>query len=239
QFTQILAPGGGTNFGAAPYYTKMLVLPNGTILWNCGSPEMYVYTPDGTALASGKPAISNIVGNADGSYHLTGAGLNGISAGAAYGDDAQMDSNYPLVRLTSGATVHYARTYNWSNTGVMTSNKLGSTEFSLPIGLAPGTYSLTVVANGNSSASVPFSFPLSPPGITSLTLSGRNLTLTATNGLAGRTYVVLTSGSPALPLDQWTFISTNVLAISGNFTVTVTNAASFADAQQCFILRAQ
>jgi len=94
-FTQVNGPT-GASFGAAPYYTKMLVLPDGKVLWNWGNPQMYVYTPDGSPVASGKPVIQNIFGNADGSYHLTGTGLNGISEGAAYGDDAQMDSNYPL-----------------------------------------------------------------------------------------------------------------------------------------------
>ena len=41
------------------------------------------------ALPGGQPGISNIEANADGSFELTGTNLNGISEGAAYGDDAQ------------------------------------------------------------------------------------------------------------------------------------------------------
>ena len=50
-------------------------------------------------MSAGKPVITSMSTNADGSYHLTGTGFNGISEGASYGDDAQMDSNYPLVRF--------------------------------------------------------------------------------------------------------------------------------------------
>ncbi len=99
--------------------------------------------------------------NAVGSYHLTGTGLNGISEGASFGDDAQMASNYPLVRLTDGAgKVTYARTYDWSSNGVMTGSLPVSTEFTLPASIlqAPAqNYSLEVVANGNPSAPVCFS----------------------------------------------------------------------------------
>ena len=50
------------------------------------------------------PTITSLTNNADGSMLLTGTGLNGLDAGAAYGDDAQMDTNYPLVRLVNGFT---------------------------------------------------------------------------------------------------------------------------------------
>src|SRR5438445_2638928 len=62
---------------------------------------------------------------------------------------AQMDSNYPLVRLTDrSGNIYYARTYSWSSTGVMTGISPVTTEFALPLNLRnPGTYSL-VVANG-------------------------------------------------------------------------------------------
>jgi hypothetical protein len=84
---------------------------------------------------------------------LTGTLLNGISEGAAFGDDAQMNSNYPLVRLTNAVSglVYYARTYNWSSTSVMTGSSLESTHFTMPASAPYGSYSLVVVANGISS----------------------------------------------------------------------------------------
>src|SRR5262249_24916506 len=104
----------------------------------------------------------------DGTYHLTGTLFNGISEGAGYGDDAQMDSNYPLVRLTDmlSGTVYYARTFNWSRTSVMTSNQMVSTEFALPAGLPVGNYLLVVIANGI--ASDPYLFSTTPLPLTIL-----------------------------------------------------------------------
>ncbi len=159
-FAQADAPAGGTNAAGSTFEITMLDLPDGTVLYARISSRLYIYQPDGSPLAAGKPTITSITPNVDGSYHLTGTLLNGISEGAAYGDDWQMNSNYPIVRLTDAAdNVHYARTYNWSSTSVMTGNTPETTEFRLPPGLATGTYSLVVVANGNSSAPVSFYTP--------------------------------------------------------------------------------
>src|SRR4029077_3213469 len=101
------------------------------------------------------PTITSVTQNLDGSWHLVGTGLNGISEGATYGDDLQMNSNYPLVRLTLGPTVRYARTHDWSGTSVMTGAATVSTEFDADT-VPSGTYSLVVVANGIASDPVPF-----------------------------------------------------------------------------------
>jgi hypothetical protein len=147
-FTQVTGPTGLTE-NHPSYESLMLDLPDGSVLYTKFGSQLYVYRPDGNPLAVGKPAITGISSNGDGSYHLTGTLLNGISEGAAYGDDAQMASNYPIVRLTAfNLTVYYARTYNWSSTGIMTGNTPVSTEFTLPSGLPIGMYSLVAVANG-------------------------------------------------------------------------------------------
>jgi hypothetical protein len=161
-FTQVPAPGGGFSLGAVTYNDRMLDLPDGRVLFTTGGNQLYVYTPYGAPLAAGKPAIRSITQNADGSYLLAGTQLNGISQGAAYGDDAQMNSNYPLVRMTnnSSGAVYYARTYNWSSTGVMTGANIVTTQFGWPRNAPAGTYSLVVVANGI--ASDPISFAAAP-----------------------------------------------------------------------------
>jgi hypothetical protein len=156
-FTEVNGPSGATPLNSATFLDAMLDLPDGSVLMSSHDPQLYIYRPAGPPLATGKPTISGISLNADGSYHLTGTLFNGISQGAAYGDDAQMDSNYPLVRLTNSlGQVYYCRTFNWSSTGVMTGNNPVSTEFTLPPGLPPGPYGLVVVANGNPSDAVPF-----------------------------------------------------------------------------------
>jgi len=168
-FTAVSAPGGGSTYGAsAPFGTSMLALPDGTVLFIGGqnSQSLYIYTPEGSPLAVGQPGIYSITENATGSYHMTGTNFNGISEGAAYGDDEQMDSNYPLVRMTNSTSgnVYYARTFNWNSTSVQTGSRVITTEFVLPQNLPAGSYSLVVVANGNSSAPTNFTYsPLSVP----------------------------------------------------------------------------
>jgi len=109
-------------------------------------------------VASLVPKISSVVQTPNGSYLLTGSLLTGISEGAAYGDDAQMSTNYPIVSLTQGSNVYYARTYNWSSTGVMQIGKTQTTEFDLPQNLPTGAYSLAVSANGLQSAPYNFNY---------------------------------------------------------------------------------
>jgi hypothetical protein len=150
-YTALPAPYGGAT-GSTTYVDRMLVLPTGQVLFDDG----FVYTPDSGPNPAWQPTVAAVSSNANGSYHLSGTLLNGVSFGAGYGDDATMASNYPLVQLTDGSgNVHYATTFNWApgevgNQGTM------STDFSIPTGLPNGTYSLRVVADGI--ASNPLSF---------------------------------------------------------------------------------
>ena len=158
--TNAPSPTGGSSDNVATFGTMMLDLPDGTILYSHFGTDLYVYHPDNTPLPAGKPAINSVSWNTDGSLHLTGTGFNGISEGAAYGDDFQPHSNYPLVRFVSGGSVYYGRTFNWSSTGVMTGASVVSTECTLPPTLPPGNFSLVVVANGIASDPMSFSGPV-------------------------------------------------------------------------------
>jgi hypothetical protein len=135
---------------------QMLMLPNGDVLFNDESIRLWVYRPDGAPSAAWKPTITSITNNG-GIFTLTGTQLNGLSEGATYGDDSQMASNFPIVRLTSSfGTVSYARTFNWSSAGVATGSTPESTQFTLPASVTPGVYQLQVIANGIASNPVLF-----------------------------------------------------------------------------------
>jgi hypothetical protein len=141
--------------------SSMLQLPDGNVLFN-DSAQMQIYQPDPSPISAGRPTIYSVAWNGDGSLHVTGTLFNGISQGAMYGDDGQQDSNYPLVRFTSGGNVYYGRTYNWSSTGVMTGGQVVTTEVIVPSAVldSPGQWSLQVVANGNASGAVDFYSPV-------------------------------------------------------------------------------
>ena len=170
-FQQVHAPGGGLSLNIACYQTNFLNLPDGSILYaqnqSSNSASYYVYQPFGSQTAAGKPTITGISQTSCTSYQISGTQFNGISEGSAYGDDWQMSTNYPVIRLTNGSNVYYCRSFNWNSTGVRRGNLPDNCQFTLPAGLPIATYSLVVTANGI--ASDPISFTPVPYLTSSLT----------------------------------------------------------------------
>jgi hypothetical protein len=157
----------GTNLDQVPgpphapfdqsYYGRMLVLPTGQILFTDGSTDVEVYDSNGSPNPEWAPRIQFAPrtvspGN---SYVISGHRFNGMSQGAAYGDDAQSATNYPLVRITNLGTGHvfYSRTHDHSSMAVAFGG-LVSTHFDVPVGQESGPSSLVVVANGTPSVPV-------------------------------------------------------------------------------------
>lgn len=128
---------------------NMLVLPTGQILVSLGSTSLYLYTPDGVAPKASQPTIGKLNYTGSGKFTLQGKQLDGVSAGAAYGDDNQMDENYPIVRLTSttDGTVYYARSTNWSKVSVADTS-VQTVDFTLKAGTPAGNYSIVVSGAG-------------------------------------------------------------------------------------------
>jgi hypothetical protein len=130
----------------------MLALPNGQVLFNDGSNQVEVYTAGGTPNPAWQPSISHLSSTTlapGGTYSVSGKQLAGLDQGAAYGDDVQDNTNFPLVRITNTATgvVTYARTSNWTSVSVAPGSR-SSTQFTLPPGTPAGRSTLVVVANG-------------------------------------------------------------------------------------------
>jgi hypothetical protein len=161
--TAVSLTGGPSLSTIRPFNTRMLMLPTGQMLFSSSANRLYVYTPDGAAQAAWRPTISGITRTPAGVYTLTGSQLNGVSAGASYGDDAEMDENYPIVRFTSSSgVVRYAKSFNWNHNGVG-SGGATSVQFSFPSPLPVGDY--TVNAVGAGIASDNFSYSVQPNGI--------------------------------------------------------------------------
>jgi hypothetical protein len=138
------------------YQTRMLVLPNGQVLYNDGSSDMEVYTAGGTPNPAWAPSIKSLSATTlapGGTYSLSGKQLAGLDQGAAYGDDVQDNTNFPLVRITNSATgvVTYARTHDWSSVSVAPGTS-SSTQFTVPKSTPKGKSTVVVVANGIASS---------------------------------------------------------------------------------------
>jgi len=138
------------------YYGNMLALPTGEILWTDFG-NVWVYRPKGQPNATWRPQITSAPTQVfrEQSYPLSGFNLNGFSQGAAYGDDAQAATNYPLVRLTNRITgdVFYARTHDHSTMGLAYTGE-ASTNFDVSSRTETGLSDLQVVVNGIASAPV-------------------------------------------------------------------------------------
>jgi hypothetical protein len=160
--TRVTSP---SDFSGPSFVNRMLVLPSGEVLVANGSSRVWVYTPDGSPDPSWQPTISEVDDNGDGTFILYGTQLNGISEGAAYGDDAEMSSNYPIIQLVDGdGNVLYARTSYWSSVGVATGDTPEYTYFTPPPNLNPGDYSLSLIVNGIASDPIDFNYA-GPPSV--------------------------------------------------------------------------
>jgi hypothetical protein len=148
--TQVAAPPNAPNFSS--YEGRMLVLPTGQVLFTDGTSDVEIYTSTGSPDPAWAPAITHVAATLTHGlgYAVKGTQFNGLSEGAAYGDDAQAATNYPLVRITNNGTGHvfYARTKNHSTMGVATGNAIVTTHFKVPVGIELGASQLQVVANG-------------------------------------------------------------------------------------------
>jgi hypothetical protein len=139
------------------FFGNFLVLPTGQILFTDFF-NVWVYNPTGTANPDWAPVIKSAPSmvKAGQSYVISGVRFNGMSQAAAYGDDDQSATNFPLVRITDNSTGHvfYSRTHDHSSMAVA-STDLVSTHFEVPANQEHGPSELVVVANGIPSARVP------------------------------------------------------------------------------------
>jgi len=144
--------------GTSSYYWNFLVLPTGQVLaTNAFTSVAWIYTPAGNINSSWAPTVTSVPTNLSpgGTYQLSGTQLNGLSQGAAYGDDAQAATNYPIVRITNNSSGHvfYATTSGWSN-GSIAPNNASTVNFTVPSSIETGISSLVAIANGIVSRSV-------------------------------------------------------------------------------------
>jgi len=163
----------GTQFNSVPnpakvgvdntsYEGRMLVLPTGQIFWvpADGSTKFAaIYTANGVANPNWAPTISTFpstITHGSLNNRISGTQFNGLSNGAAYGDDAGMNTNFPIIRITNTATGHvsYAKTHTFSTMGVATGTKIVNTQFDVSATIETGASTLEVVANGIASTPV-------------------------------------------------------------------------------------
>src|SRR4029077_16359746 len=114
------------------FQPSTLLLPAGEVMIN----GQEVYKTTGTFLNAGRPTITKAPSGvaAGGSYEIFGTQFNGLSQANAFGDEFQVSTNYPLVRITNSKTgiVTYATTHDFSSMGVATGARIVSARFDVP-----------------------------------------------------------------------------------------------------------
>jgi hypothetical protein len=235
------------NTSNTAFFSRMLVLPTGQVLLTTSTNQLALWTPNGGPQDAWRPTVTRIDASGGGTFTLTGTQLNGLSEGAAYGDDAEMSSNYPIVELNDlQGHYYFARTFNWSSTGVATGSTPVTTQFTLPAIPTTGPWLVWVIANGISSTGLLYDF--STPthlGLSTFfnsTTAGRtfNLTVQALGAAGDQAYsyrgtVHFTSNdSQAILPADYTFTAadngahtfTVTLKTAGSRTITATDTAT-------------
>jgi hypothetical protein len=149
------------------YANRMLVLPTGQILWTDGGYDVEVYNEKGSPKASWAPVITKSpskITRGNTNYTVSGKMFNGLSQGASYGDDAQMATNYPLVRINNKTTgrVCFPRTHDFPMGLSVSASVVTVASFDVPsatpaAGTQPcdaGASQMRVIVNGIASAPV-------------------------------------------------------------------------------------
>jgi hypothetical protein len=203
-FTQVDPPGVNLS-GVNANSCRMLALPDGTACLEVfnGSNQLFAYKPDSGPNPAWAPSISGITSTGT-TFTLSGTQLNGISAGASYGDDAEMDSNYPIVEyIDNSGNFHYAQSFNWSSTDVQTGSTMVSTNYTLPAGVTDGAYLVQVVAS--SIASKPVLDVVMDSSLNNITLEDQSFGF-------GHNYYAVYSGSNLL--SRWALSSFSAVDVT-------------------------
>jgi hypothetical protein len=136
--------------GSETWMVRLLLLPTGEVLCSARNNNMQVYRPDGIPNPAWAPAITSIPAmiRPGSTIALQGRQLNGLSQANSYGDDAQMATNFPIVRIQSNGRVDYCRTHAFSTMAVATGSDVVSAEADVPVSVPLGSAQLCVIANG-------------------------------------------------------------------------------------------
>jgi hypothetical protein len=117
---------------------------------------MLLYTPSGFPQAAWRPVITSVTLVSGRTYTVTGTQLNGLTTGAALGDDGGFATNYPLVRIRQSSgqgQIFFCATSNFNN---MAPGQTTQFQFTCSSSIPSGSYSLAVVASGVASGTKPF-----------------------------------------------------------------------------------
>jgi hypothetical protein len=153
--TFIAAPSTAAGGTLQSWQARQLVLPTGQVMWlpaDGATIDVELYSSPGAINSAWKPAITSVPSaiTRGTTYSISGTQLNGFASGTTYGDDAQMATSFPIVVVVNKATRHifFARTNNFSTSGIATGSTIETANFVVPATAETGPSALVVVTNG-------------------------------------------------------------------------------------------
>jgi len=159
-----------------------------------------------------------------GAYGVAGVAITGTGgmANVFYGNDTSADNCAFAFGYLSGLSAGSDTiAYSWNLSGrTPTANAFAAAIF------GPGTFPGAVIIGAASS-----------PQITSVSLNGATLSISATNGTAGGNWSLLQSADLTLPLSQWETNCAGNFDGDGNLSTNIVNTAT--NNQQFYILKVQ
>jgi polygalacturonase len=227
-------------------------------MWNAGvtfsnsSPGAGSFTVDGLTStnnslalynASASLATTDLFGNnpvtLSGSV-LTNTGnltlTNGTTVNFALGTQPAQIANSGSLALDGVLNITNAAGFtNGTYTLFTYTGSLGGTPV---LGAAPTGYSCSFNTNTAGQVNLvvaPAVAPPAQPRFVTVSASGNNLVFSGTGGQTNGTYYLLASTNVALPLTNWTAVTTNTFAADGSFTIT--NPIGTNPPQQFYLLR--
>jgi uncharacterized repeat protein (TIGR03803 family) len=253
---------GGTN-GSGTIFSVNTDGSGFTTLHHFGGGYDGFHPQAGLAIANGKLFGTTARGGTNGNGTLFSINTNGSvylqlhAFGAKVGNSGlNPDGLFPMAGLTLGGDALFGTTYqggahqlgtifmlNQDGSGFTTLHDFaggadGGYPECAPVYAGNTLYGTTFSGGSNNGSGVIFSLNILP-GISSFNLVETNLTINATKGLMGHSYVVLMSTNATMPIQNWTPVVTNALDASGNFNLTATNVVSHTFPQRFFILQGQ
>jgi PKD repeat protein len=189
-----------------------------------------------TVTANGLLTIS-FAGRANGQGNLNGVQLSGPGATllppvanfSGSPTNIYATQSVTFTDYSSGNITNWIWNFGDGNTLNTTSSASVNHAYALP-----GSYAVTLIVTGAggsaTNAQTDYIVVNSPPAFGTTLLSGGDLILSGTGGIAGNQYRILTATNLTQPLASWTPVSTNVFASDGSYSYTnslLTNAASF------------
>jgi hypothetical protein len=168
------------------------------------------YEPWGIAISGTNVFITQWYESDIGEYSTSGATVNASLIGQLDGPSgiAILGTNIFVVNYFGGTVGEYTLSGATINTSLITG-------LNHPFGIAIG--------------------PPSPPDLTSISVNGSTLKITAINGQPGGTFTLLESTSPLLPLAQWAPALTNTFGSTGSLNLS-TNIVNPSNPCEYYIL---